>query len=233
MITVFTSITGGKDKPREMLEIKKQSKAKFVAFLDTPYVSSTWDIKPSYTRLSDPRRNSRAPKILAHQFVSDDFSIYIDGNISLLTTPEKLIEKYLVEPGYDMAVFKHPTRDCIYDEAIQCAKRGLDDPEIIIEQAKAYEDAGYGKHKGLCECGIIFRRHTPQVATFNHEWWAQYSRYSKRDQISFMYAVDQIGLPVNMVADFFQSRITTIDKRRVEIGVRDGLFDIIPHKTNV
>lgn len=211
-----------------MLDIKKQSEAKFVAYLGAPALSPTWDVKPAYDRFVDPRRNSRIQKILAHEYIDTEYSIYIDGNISLLTTPEKLVEKYLKE--YDIAVFKHPNRDCVYDEAIQCAKRGLDDPEIIIEQATAYEKAGYAKHKGLCECGIILRRHTSQVAAFNNAWWAQYCRHSRRDQISFMYAVDQVGIPVNAVGDYFKVKLHKMDDRVVDIGVREGEFDIIPHK---
>ena len=228
MITVYTSVTSGKDAVREMLDVKRQSEAKFVAYLSAPYLSPTWEVRPAYARFVDPRRNSRIQKILAHEYIDTEYSIYIDGNISLLTTPEKLIEKYLGD--CDIAVFTHPNRDCIYEEAIQCAKRGLDDPETIIEQAVAYENSGYAKHKGLCECGIILRRHTPQVAALNNAWWAEYCRHSKRDQISFMYAVDQVGIPVNMVNVPFLASVREIDGVLCEIGTRNEDFEIIPHK---
>src|SRR5690606_11150176 len=104
---------------------------------------------------------------------------------------------------HDIAVFKHPQRDCLYDEATVCALRRLDDPETIIEQVKTYEDRGFSKHKGLCECGIILRRHTPRVERFNEVWWSEYSRHSRRDQISFMYAADKVGLRVNQIEDYF------------------------------
>jgi hypothetical protein len=226
-ITCFTSVTGAKDGVREMLDIKRASAAKFVAFLETPLLSPTWEVRPAYNRFMDLRRNSRIQKMLPHQYFDTEYSIYIDGNIKLLDTPENLIAKHLKD--YDIAVYKHPTRDCIYDEAIACAKRGLDDPEVIIEQVKGYEDRGYAKHKGLAECGIILRRHTPQVTAFNNAWWAEYCRHSKRDQISFMYAADQTGIPVNIVTNYFVGEMRQIKGVTVEAGVRKGEFDIIPH----
>lgn len=169
----------------------------------------------------DERRNSRIAKILPHLYIESDFSIYHDANIRLLKTPEELVETYLKE--YDIALFKHPTRDCLYDEALVCAKMGLDDPETIIEQVKAYENDGYGKHKGLCECGIILRRHTPKVKELNEAWWAHYCRYSRRDQISFMKAVDEVGIPIKIINEPFLLRPDGSAERR------DGSFEIYPH----
>jgi hypothetical protein len=194
-IAVITCITGGKDT---LLEDQQNAKmADFIAFTDTDQKSDTWTIKKAPDVFKDPRRNSRLPKILPHLYVDAEYSIYIDGNIRLLKTPQELIETYLKD--YDLAIFKHPIRDCIYDEAIKCAQLRLDDPEVIIEQAKAYEDNGYGKHKGLCECGIILRRHTPKVKELNECWMSHYARYSRRDQISFMKAVDEVGIPIKVI----------------------------------
>lgn len=180
MIKVYSAITGDKDKTEN-------------------WPSNVMLFK--YDRFKDERRNSRIQKMLPHLYMNSEYSIYIDGNIRLLKTPEELIEKHLKD--YDIAVYKHPTRDCLYDEAKKCAVLKLDDPETIIEQAKYYEDSGFAKHRGLAECGIIFRRHTDKVREFNEAWWAQYCRFSVRDQISFMYSADLVGLPVNIINDLF------------------------------
>lgn len=193
-ITVITSITGSKDFMRDD---QYKGGAKWIAYLDAPFSSETWEIRKAYDRFVDPRRNSRAPKILSHEFCDTEYSIWIDGNMSLLKPPEELVERYL--KNHDMAIFKHPKRDCIYGEATKCATEGLDDPEIIIEQVSKYERAGYGKHKGLCECGVMIRRHTAKVIELNNFWWAEHCRHSVRDQISFMYSVDSVGIRVNMI----------------------------------
>ena len=106
MTTVFTSICGGKDY---LIDDQVKGEAAFVAFLSQPYSSNIWNIRKAYSHFKDPRRNSRAPKILSHQFIQDEFSIYIDGNMSLMKPPEELVERYLKD--HDIAIFKHPKRD--------------------------------------------------------------------------------------------------------------------------
>ena len=215
-IAVLTSITGSKDN---LIENQCKGDAKFIAYLDKPWMSDTWEIRKAYDKFKDPRRNSRLPKLMPHLFVDTEYSIWIDGNMTLLKPPEEVVEKYLKD--HDLAIFKHPSRDCIYDEALVCAKLNLDDPEIIIEQAKAYEESGYAKKKGLCECGMIIRRHTPEVQAFNEAWFAEYSRYSRRDQISFMYAVDKIGLRINAIKANFVEKDGEL--------IRDDVASIVAH----
>src|SRR6185503_21353153 len=91
-ITVLTSITGGKDVPREE---QVKGNARFISYTDQPFESKTWEVRPAYNRFTDPRRNSRVPKILSHQYCDTEYSIYIDGNMSLLQAAEALIELYL------------------------------------------------------------------------------------------------------------------------------------------
>lgn len=202
-ITVYTSLNNDKDPKR------------------TDNIPNFGD----YNKFKDPRRNSRIAKILAHQYIKTEYSIYIDGNVTIKVLPETLIEKYLKD--YDIAVYRHPTRDCVYDEALACCKMKLDDVETIIAQAKAYEDAGYARHKGLAECAIIFRRHTPEVENFNNIWWGEYCRHSRRDQISFMYAADKAGIRVLLIDDFFvaDGEYTAIKQ--------SGDFSIITHNHKI
>lgn len=217
-ITVLTSIVGGKDY---LVEEQVKGEAEWRAYLDKPYSSGVWQIEKAYDRLSDPRRNSRAPKLLSHLFSGTEYSIWIDGNISLTKPPEELIERYLQDA--DMAVFKHPKRDCLYDEATKCAVSGLDDPEVIIEQVTAYERDGFAKHKGLGECNVIFRRHSEKVWRFNEVWWAHYCRFSCRDQISFMYAADSVGIKINMINEPWRIAPDGVS------ALRGDCIKIVPH----
>lgn len=196
-IEVITSITGGKDA---IQNDQVKGNATFTLYSDDPNLkSNTWDIKPAYDRFKDPRRNSRVPKILIHKYSDADVTIWMDGRMRILMTPEEIVEKYL--GGYDMAIFNHITRDCLYDEAMICAKLELDDPEVIIEQAKYYEDHEFAKHKGLCEGGFIIRRNNERTRAFNEAWWADYCRFSRRDQLSLMPALEQSGVIVNIVPE--------------------------------
>src|SRR5436190_4059402 len=182
-IEIITAITGGKDIPVEQ-------DYPVTVFID------------AYDKFKDPRRNSRIQKLLPHKYSDADITIWIDGNIKLLISPDEIVEKYLKD--YDMAIFGHPSRNCIYQEAITCCKLKLDDIETLIEQVKYYEDHGYGKDKGLCEGGIMIRRNNDKVNRFNEAWWADYCRFSRRDQLSLMPALDKVGLNVNIIHEPFK-----------------------------
>jgi hypothetical protein len=195
-IEVITAITGEKDWLRDD---QVKGNATFTAFTDKHYDSKVWNIKKAYDRFADPRRNSRIHKLMPHKYSDADVTIWIDGNAHLLVTPEEIVEKYLGD--YDMMMFQHGGRDCIYDEALTCAQLKLDDPEVIIEQAKYYEDNEYGKHKGLCSGYFIVRKNNQKTRDFNEFWWADYCRFSRRDQISLMPALDKAGVNINIVPE--------------------------------
>ena len=192
-LVVYTSLVGDRDTLRVDQE---WGDARWVNFGSES--AGKWEARPPFDRFRSDRRNSRAPKLLAHQFVNADYSIWLDGNIALKVNPQVLIDEFLKDT--DLAVFKHPERSCLYDEATVCAVHRLDDPEAITAQAKRYEDAGYGKGRGLAECNVIVRRHTSKVARFNESWWAEWCRGCVRDQISFPYALDQVGLKCNFIS---------------------------------
>ena len=105
-IVVYSAITGGYDSPRN-------------------------DIKCFYdsSLFKDSRRDARMYKILSHMFVETDYSIWVDGNIFLLIDPKKLITSL---GSNDIAVVRHPNRDCVYSEAeiillggLQATENGL------------------------------------------------------------------------------------------------------------
>jgi len=178
MITFYSVITGAKDKP-----IKQ----------DYPITVFT----DAYNKFKDNRRNSRIQKIMPHKYFDSEFTVYIDANMKLLVSPQELVKKYMT--GYDMAVFAHGVRDCIYDEAMTVAKLKLDDPEVIIEQAKYYEDHEFAKHKGLYQGGFMIRRNNERTQRFNEAWWADYCRFSRRDQLSLVPALDKSGVILNVI----------------------------------
>lgn len=214
---VYTSIVGGKDN---IIHDQPKGNAKWVAFTDFDFKSDTWEREEAYNKFTSPRRNSRVPKILAHQFVDTDYSLWIDGNLRLLLPPERLLI-YLKD--HDIAMFKHPARNCLYDEAIECAKHSLDDPETIMSQMKKYAKEGFGKNRGLCEGGFILRRHTEKVEQFNNAWWSEYSRHSVRDQVSMFYALDKAGLKINQIDLQFIN-----DNGRL---IRGGVVEMVNHLT--
>ena len=105
---------------------------------------------------------------------------------------QRMIDEYLQDD--DIAVFKHHTRDCLFQEAQECIRLGLDDEVVIQRHIERYR--GFPEHKGLYQCGMILRRHTPKIKRLNEAWFAQYMTGCKRDQVSFPYVLEKEGVPI-------------------------------------
>ena len=184
-VAIYTAITAAKDSLKEPRDC---SGADLVVFSDQPRAEPGWDVRLACDLFADPRRNARAHKILAHQYLpAYDYSVWVDGSIRLLVPVRELIEDYLVHT--DIAIFRHSARDCIYAEAAVCAELDLDGPGVIASQMAKYEWEGYPERSGLNESGVILRRHSARVESFNDAWWSELCRYSCRDQLSLNYVL--------------------------------------------
>lgn len=192
-IAVYTAITASKDSLKKLCDSAEIDLVLFSDQLCTDQLCTEpdWNVRPACTIFADPRRNARAHKLLAHQYLPDyDYSLWIDGSICLLVPPRDLIKMYLDKA--DIALFPHPCRDCIYEEAAACAD--LDDPAVIAAQMAKYKQEHYPKHNGLNATGVILRRHNARTEAFNNAWWSELCRYSLRDQLSFNYVLHKLDI---------------------------------------
>jgi GT2 family glycosyltransferase len=195
-VVVYTAITNRTNDYDNLKEQPPTSRGvDFVAFLEAPIESKTWECRQINKGFPDPNRNAKIHKILPHKYFPDKlYSLWIDGSVTIEFpfSVEKLIELYLSDS--DMALFKHSERHCIYQEANVCMQRRLDDPNVIREQIQRYTKDGHPSNAGLGECTILLRRHTDQIKEFNEAWWKEIQNGSKRDQISFAYLTRKMGI---------------------------------------
>jgi hypothetical protein len=194
-MAVYSAICGGKDNPRT-------------------------DVKcfTEYDKFHEPRRNAKIYRALSHLFVPGEYSLWVDGNIFL-----KYPEEYFIEMmgDADVLAFKHPYgRDCLYQEAEECIKLGLDYPEIIKEQTDRYKKEGYPEHNGLWQTGVLLRRHTPEVISLNNKWWAEICRGSMRDQISFPYVFSGKVKTVEIQGDPFNNKHFKKPPHKIDLNGR-------------
>jgi GT2 family glycosyltransferase len=198
-IVVYTAITDDYDDLKEQPETAKTENIEFVAFMNSEKESKTWMYSPICNEFKDSNRNAKIHKVMPHLFFPEkEYSLWIDGSVHIdfPFSVEKLIEIYLAD--CDLAVFNHPDRNCIYQEANACLARKLDDPEVIRRQVQRYTQNGYPANNGLCECSVLLRRHTPEIQKFNEMWWNEIKNGSRRDQISFNYCVEKLGLKIRL-----------------------------------
>lgn len=166
-IEVYSAICGKFDKPRQDITI---------------FTDSNSD------KFRLPVMNAKIYKVLAHKYVDSALSVYMDGNIFLNVTPSKLCMELL--KGADIAIFKHPWRNCLYQEFEHAKARVLPQYQPLMdEQVARYRKEGMPVNFGLAECGMIIRRHNTATEEFNERWWAEICRYTNRDQMSFPYVL--------------------------------------------
>ncbi len=168
MILTYTSITGDYEKPRNDITVYSEEIMK------------------------DQKKSSLFYKALTPDFDKYEYSLWMDGNTSLKVSPEYLIEKYL--KNHDISCLQHPDRNCIYNEAKTCQTLNLDATDTIQNQMERYVKQNYPSNNGLSCTTYILRRHTQKIAEFNRIWWEEICRGSRRDQLSFDYALWKVGI---------------------------------------
>lgn len=166
-VQVYSSICGRIDKPRQDIAVFS-------------------DKKSDNFRL--PVMNAKIYKVLAHKYIDSNMSVYMDGNIFPNVHSSKMVAELL--QGADMAVFRHPWRNCLYQELEHAQARVLPEYKPLMDQQVArYRKEGMPVNFGLAECGMIIRRHNAATEEFNERWWSEICRYTNRDQMSFPYVL--------------------------------------------
>jgi hypothetical protein len=193
-VVVYTAIANRYDVLKAVPN-ESHAGTDFVAFLDEPQQVTSWSIRSLYAGFADPCRNAKVHKILPHRFFPEvKYSLWIDGSVEIKRgfSLRRLVQEYLAE--HDLAVFQHPSRQCIYEEAEACLRLQKDDPEVIRRQMKKYKDEGYPANSGLAECTVLLRRHCANVDRFNEAWHEEIRNHSRRDQLSFNLVAGKLKL---------------------------------------
>ncbi len=194
---IYSAVAGAYDRLNSSPEIL--SDTDHVAFMDKESFAlqpppSPWRVKSIEHTQSDPNRMAKVYKILPHIFFPEkEYSLWIDGSVSLKIpfTMSRLIELYLSKT--DLCIFRHSSRNCIYEEAKVCKVKKLDSTQLIEDQISRYKKQGYPKNAGLVEATIILRRHSPELIEFCQSWWEEISLGSRRDQLSFNYVARKLN----------------------------------------
>ncbi len=166
------------------------------AFVDNSPANS-WTVHPVLPFSSDPtyknRRNAKVYKILPFAFLPDyDYYFWVDSTHRLETNPLEVIDKYL--SSTDVAVFKHPSQNCVYDEGKEVIRINFDHANLVEEQLDFYRHMCYPEHNGLYELPVRVQRNTPLTQRMGWMWWEQICMFSSRDQISFPFVCHQLGI---------------------------------------
>ncbi len=182
--TIYTVIIGSGYKLRDPEKVCPDWN--YICYTDQDIKSDVWKII-RYDKTgcsSDNRVVSRIPKICG---VNGDISIYMDAKFKPINNLNGFVEKYLADK--DIAVMNHNRRDCVYCEAEYLIKTGIENKENLTEQITRYLKEGMPKHFGLFSPGILIRRGSGYVQSFNEFWRDEYFKGSSRAMISLAYTI--------------------------------------------
>jgi hypothetical protein len=197
-IAVITSSIGS----NKLLDPISFEGVDYHAFVDDNTANDKWIIHPVIDFSSDPiyknRRNAKVYKILPFTFLPEyNYYFWVDSTHILEKNPFEVIDKYLIDS--DVAVFKHPERNCIYPEGKIVVDIKYDHPNLVEDQLDFYRDIGYPENNGLYELPARVQRNTELTRRMGWMWWEQICMFSSRDQISFPFVCNQLGIKPNIL----------------------------------
>lgn len=186
-VKIYSSIYGDYDTP-----INQIIKERPTLFADRKY-KCNWNVVSKKIRAKNDRMRAKYFKCNPHKLFDCDVSIWIDGCGTIHT--KDFVKICLEKLGdADMLAFRHPDRDCIYDEARFCHMFEKYINVDIMGQVEEYRRRGYPEHNGLWACGLLVRRHNKRTKKFNELWWKHIRKYTYQDQLSFPVCVKESGV---------------------------------------
>ncbi|WP_102033261.1 glycosyltransferase domain-containing protein [Candidatus Glomeribacter gigasporarum] len=183
---VYTCLMGGYEKLNALKSVNSRRIPHFCFTDDPDLKSDSWQIRMVRSAFSMDRvRSQRRIKVLAHEYLPEfSCSLYIDNTVRLTASADTLIQRFLEQT--DIAVPTHSFRASVYDEFVEVAESGLDEPARIFEQLNHYQlsDPEILSERPFWS-GMLFRRHCkPEVQAVMVKWYEHIARYARRDQLS-------------------------------------------------
>lgn len=142
-----------------------------------------------FSNLEKARFFKLHPHILFPEY---KYSMFIDANIQMVTDMRPVFK--LLGNNF-IAIHNQPGRDCVYQEATEIIVIGKASKDQVLSQVKAYKKEGFPKHYGLFRTCVVVREHNNEICrNLMNVWWENINKYSKRDQLSFTYALWKLNL---------------------------------------
>ena len=199
-ICVYTCLTGNYDNLHE-IEVK-DNKVDFICYTNNKNLkSNTWKIIYVEDNELNDHQLSRKIKMIGTEYIDSkyDISVWQDASVIWKKEPSKFVEKYLKG---DFSAFIHNERSSVIDEAYEVIRLRRDSKKNVLKHLEFLKKEGFPDNLGLFEMTVFIKRHNNQIVkdTMNI-WFETYLKNTKRDQLSFMYAVWKTNLkvhPINM-----------------------------------
>lgn len=220
-IAIYTAIFGGYDDLKAPVE--QDVDCDFFCFSDTKFASHVGSWRPIWVPTDPdlhPRLQAKRFRIMSHEvfprgklalkyaaktgllfgFKQYDATIWCDGNFKIKSaTFARAVSELVTEK--EIAVFVHPDRNCIYEEAAASLPMLKYQKLPILSQVEHYRQLGISARGGLYASGVVGRkaRESAEVRAFNQIWWAENCSWTYQDQLSLPYALRESGVSVRPI----------------------------------
>jgi len=193
-VAVITANLGGFDK--QIDPVNQSVPFNFYRFTNANF-------PPRFNAIT-PRLQARIVKCFGWQMVPEhDYYLWVDSSCQL-SHPDSV--KWFLEQvqGHDIAVFKHPNRNTIIEEAdylrLRLAKKcpyitPRYENELITEQMAEIKNDNLPLYASTA---FIYRT-TFDIKRMMKEWWYHISRYHTIDQLSFPHVLDKSWCNIKVI----------------------------------
>lgn len=164
----------------------------YYAFTNKTFANKIWHTRPLWEFSSDSeyrdRRNAKLAKVMAWALIPGyDYYIWHDAHCEVVMDPKLLVEQYLAQS--DIAVFKHPERNCSYAELQVLASRSLDQGSRLMTTLEFLQQRQWPISAGLFELTSFIYRPSASVQKMMLAWWEMICAHTSRDQVLFPVAM--------------------------------------------
>lgn len=203
---VITAIYDDYDELKPALQQDGDDEVDFVCVSDVAQDKSLgWRIVHESRVGVHPNRAAKSAKMCPWRYTDAGASVWVDASFRI--TSPRFVQEVLAYAN-PLAQFRHPWRDCIFEEAeesLQLAKYA--DEHVAIQwQVAAYQLANHPEHWGLWAGGVVAREHTWMMHQLGSAWLEECTKFSYQDQISEALVLRMLGLrPTELPGDHFHN----------------------------
>lgn len=200
-ICVYTCITGDYDN---LKPISRELGVDYICFTNNRLLTSkTWDIV-----YIDDEENignialARKYKIIINDYIKEkyDISVWVDGAVVIRGSIIDFLETKCNLKEYDMVVFNHSVRSCVYEEAAAIVKHRKEKLSKVKKTIEFLEKENFPKEHGLTETTVLVRKNkSSNVDRAMKTWFKLLLTYSIRDQLTFDYSVYKTNLDLQRI----------------------------------
>lgn len=207
---IYTSFSKGYDQLK--LPERPDPRFDYVVFTDADIDGSgIFQVKSLPTDHEDMRLATRYPKMHPHTlFPHYDIAIWMDASLMITGDIMPMVSSFVVSK-LPIGCGVHPLRHNIQQELRACIELGKGDPLIMRKQVATYQKEGFNSNE-LSENGLLlFKPQDKKLASAMEIWWEEVNKHSKRDQLSFNYALWKAGLKWHKISRPPNSLLTNPD----------------------